>query len=134
MCVCMCVFEGERERERPAATQIKVIIPKICSSADSFPPERNCDCVCCVKEPHQKDISPQDMAWKLSRPESPKVYVVPAHSSQTADKGGMLVKLDSFQSVWRICISTPTLPVALALPRLSLGALEEDRQDACEVR
>lgn len=70
------------------------------------------------------------MAGKLSRPESLNVHIVPIHSHQRRDGGGIL---DSSPSVWRICVLTPTLPVALALARLSLGALEEDMQDVYEV-
>ena len=68
MCKQACVFVCERERgerERPAATQIKVIIPKICSSADSSSlavPHHATVIVCVrsdvpsvhVRKPHQK--------------------------------------------------------------------------------
>ena len=73
------------------------------------------------------------MAWKQSRPDSLNVYIVLGRSSRRGDSGGILVEEDAYPSVWRICVSSPTPPMALALARLSLGALEEDMQDACEV-
>lgn len=84
-------------------------------------------CPVCTSESLIKKLtfSPQDTA------ESPNV--VPVHSSRTGDGGGILVKPVSSQSVSRICVSTPMLPVVLALPRLSRGALGEDVEDACEV-
>ncbi|XP_034723636.1 signal-induced proliferation-associated 1-like protein 3 [Etheostoma cragini] len=38
-------------------------------------------------------FSPRDMAWKLSRPESPNVYPIPVHSSQTGDRGEIIARL-----------------------------------------
>ena len=82
-CVCVCVCVCVRERDRPAATQIKVIIPKICSSADSsslavphnatvIVRVRSDVALCARQKASSKKLtfSPQDMTWKLSRPES----------------------------------------------------------------
>lgn len=58
------------------------------------------------------------------------MYIVLIHNSQRKHRGGILVKLDSSPFVWRISFNSHT--VVSALVQLSVGALEEDTQDACE--
>lgn len=58
-------------------------------------------CPVCMSESLVKRLTfpPQDMAWKLSRPESPNVHVVPVHPSQAGDGGGVHVKIQSSPNV-----------------------------------